>query len=274
MRRHYHAVYAFARTADDFADERRERSERSESRGRDEPRNQPEPLRLLDDWERRLRRCLDDPEDHPIFVALAQTIRDCDLPVEWLADLLQAFRMDVTVKRYATFDDLLGYCRYSANPVGRLVLAFFGYRDAERQRQSDAICTALQLANFWQDVSVDLDKGRIYLPLEDLARCGVSEETLRRRQLTDGVRALAAFQVERTWGFFEQGAPLPSSVTRRLGWELRCVWWGGTRILERIAANGYDISRRPTLTTGDKLRILWRVFAGRSLARCQAGGVT
>lgn len=256
MQRHYYSIYAFARTADDFSDERRD---------------QPQQFALLDDWERRLRRCLDDPEDHPVFVALAQTMRECELPIEWLADLLQAFRMDVTVKRYATFDDVLGYCRYSANPVGRLILALFGYRDAERQRQSDAICTALQLANFWQDVAIDLKKDRIYVPLEDQARFGASEETLRQHELTEAVRELLAYQVERTWRLFAEGAPLPSSVGRRLGWELRCVWWGGTRILERIAANGYDVfRRRPTLTTTDKLGMVFRALTSQPLERRMA----
>ncbi len=249
-RRHVAAVYAFARVADDIADE---------------PTNgdRAARLRALDDWERQLRRCYEGPArqhtDHPVFTALAETVASRDLPVTLFTDLLTAFRMDAEGFRPKTVADLLRYCRYSANPIGRLVLLICGQHDPERLAQSDAICTALQLTNFWQDLAVDLDRGRCYLPQEDLARFGCDEADLAARQDTPALRALLAHEVDVTRRLFADGRGLPSGVHGSLRFELRLVWLGGMRILERLEASGYDVFRhRPVLTTTDKARLLTR----------------
>jgi len=172
-------------------------------------------------------------------------------------DLLSAFRQDVTVRRYNSYHELLDYCRRSANPVGRLILLLFGYRDLEMHSRSDDICTALQLANHWQDVKVDLDKGRVYLPVEDMLRFGITAETLEQDRTTERFRALMAMEVQRTRAIFDRGKPLCAAVRGRLGLELRAIWLGGTKILARIEKVGYDVfSHRPSVTSGDKLRIL------------------
>lgn len=242
------SIYAFARTADDFADETEHEGGR---------------LELLDEWERRLDGCLGGAAEHPVFIALGETIRRHELPDRWLRDLLDAFRQDCTVTRYATWRDLLDYCRRSANPVGRLVLHLFGYRDERRQAWSDSICTALQLTNFWQDVAVDLRKDRIYLPAEDRTRHGVSEDDLHAARAHDGFRALLREMIERTREEFGRGRPLLAGVRGRLAWELRCVWLGGMRILDKIEAVGCDVfRRRPTLSRGDALRAAGRAVLG------------
>jgi len=246
LRPHVWAVYAFARTADDFADEARFEGKR---------------LELLDDWEARLDACLEGRAEHPIFVALADTVRTFELPDRLLRDLLDAFRQDCTVTRYPDWTGLLDYCRRSANPVGRMVLHLFGYRDEERAVWSDAICTALQLTNFWQDVAIDGQKGRIYIPGEDRERHGVTEEEVLSGRMGPGFRGLLAELVERTRERFRAGSPLLHSVRGRLSLELRCVWLGGMRILERLEAGGFDpFHHRPTLTRKDAL-----VAAGRAL---------
>ena len=246
LRPHVCSIYAFARTADDFADE--------------PGMEDAERLIRLDEWEERLHACLTDPHG-PIFTALAETIRRCDIPTDPLRDLLRAFRMDVTTPRHGAFDDLLAYCRYSAMPVGRLVLHLFGYRDAERQRFSDAICTALQLANFWQDIAVDFSRGRIYLPTEDMERFGVTEDDLADGRITDGFRNLLDLEIGRTEAIFKQGYPLLSRVRGRLKLELRLTYLGGMEILRQIRRNGYDVFRnRPQITARDGLRLLFRTF--------------
>jgi len=243
MRRHVAAIYAFARTADDFADERR-------YEGQDR-------LALLDGWRDLLRECDVRPEGHPVFLALGHTIREYDLPVQPFEDLLQAFRMDVTTKSYATFNDLLGYCRFSANPVGRLMLLLFGHRDVHLHAMSDAICTALQLANFWQDVGADLDKGRCYIPRDDLLYFEVTEEDLAARRATPRFETLMRFEIERTRNFFDRGSALPALLGGRLGFEIRLVAAGGRRILDKIEKVGCDVfTRRPTLTAADWGRLL------------------
>ncbi len=236
------AIYAFARTADDFADERRDPAEA---------------LRELAAWGAHLERCAAGHPDHPVFVALADTIRAYDLPVQLLRDLLTAFTRDVTVTRYDTWDDLLtNYCRYSANPVGRLVLRLFGYRDAALDELSDALCTALQLTNFWQDLAIDLDKGRIYVPQSVLRRHGVMEEAFGRRQVDERFRRAMAEAADVTEQWFQRGRTLPDRVSGRLRWELRATWHGGMTILARVRAASYDTwHRRPTLTALDKVRI-------------------
>lgn len=243
MRPHVAAVYAFARQADDFADEAR-------YEGQDR-------LALLDGWLERLRACPSRDDDHPIFLALGHTIRDHRLPLEPFEDLLAAFRMDVTRTSYETFDELLGYCCCSANPVGRLVLLLFGYREARPHALSDHICTGLQLTNFWQDVAIDLEKGRCYIPREDLRRHGVIQADLAARRVTPGFAALMRYQVRRTREIFDRGAALPTHLHGRLRAEIRLVLAGGRRVLDKIEAAGGDVfNRRPRLTRADWARLL------------------
>ena len=241
-RRYLAAVYAYARLSDDVADG-------------DWPI--AEKLAALDCWEQRLDDCVGGVATHPVFVALGETIRDCELPVQPLRDLLNAFRYDSAFRPFATFDDLLGYCRNSANPVGRLVLALFGYRDEERWTLSDHICTALQLTNFWQDLGVDLARGRLYLPLEDIERFGISRGELEARKNSARLQDLVRFQVERTRELFRQGLPLADRVSRSVAREVRMFASGGLTILKRLEDDGYSpVERRPRLTASDKLRLL------------------
>jgi len=185
-------------------------------------------------------------------------------PGEWLHDLLTAFEQDVTVRRYATFDDVLAYCRYSANPVGRLILHLFGYQDPQLFHWSDCICTGLQLANHWQDVAIDFAKNRVYLPQEDLNRWGVSEEMLQTARVTQSFRDLMRFQVNRTRRFFKEGAPLPQQVKGRLQWELALTWQGGMRVLEKIEECQYDVfHRRPVVTRWDWGRMVLHTLGRR-----------
>jgi squalene synthase HpnC len=201
---------------------------------------------------------------HPVFIALAETIQSCAIPRHEFSDLLAAFRYDQTVTRYETFDELLGYCRNSANPVGHLVLYLCGYRDEERQQLSDFTCTALQLANFWQDVSVDWRKGRVYLPLEDLRRFSVSES-----QIADGVfngqfRDLMRFEVERARQWFERGLPLVRMVNRSLALDLELFSRGGLAILQAIEKQDFNVlARRPSLSGCRKVELALRALAGR-----------
>ena len=244
LRPHIHSIYAFARAADDFADEASHEGRR---------------LDLLDRWEERLDRCLRGEPDHPIFVALGETVRRFRLPDRLLRDLLDAFRQDCRVRRYQRFEDLLDYCRRSANPVGRLILRLYGHEDEERARLSDCVCTALQLTNLWQDVVVDLEKDRIYLPAEDRRRHGVTEEDLKARRLHDGLRSLLGELCGRTRGLYDEGRPLLSLVRQRLGLELAAVWFGGTRVLAKIEkAPGDVLLGRRALTRLDRAAILTR----------------
>ncbi|MDQ3011516.1 MAG: squalene synthase HpnC [Acidobacteriota bacterium] len=252
-RKHVYSIYAFARTADDLADEGYETTVLTEA----------DRLAALGDWQRKLEDAYENKADHPVFIALAATVKELNLPIKLLSDLLSAFKQDVTKHRYANFEEVLDYCTRSANPVGRLILLLFDYRDEQLHRLSDHICTALQLANFWQDVSVDIRKDRVYLPEDEMARFGVSIDDLRQGRFSERYAALLKFQVDRTWEVFKQGRPLPEAVSGRLKYELRLTWFGGTRILERIEQLGYDtLNRRPTISTFDKLRILARTIRG------------
>jgi len=245
-RQHVYNLYAFARTADDFADE-----------GYDTALTERERLAALDDWERQLEDCYRGEATHPVFVALAETVKELRLPIQLFRDLLSAFKQDVVKRRYADFAEVLDYCRRSANPVGRLILLLFDYRDERLHRLSDCICTGLQLANFWQDVAVDLEKDRVYLPQDEMARFGYSEAGLRARRFDERYAALLRFQVERTRKLFGEGRPLPGLVRGRLAFELRLIWQGGMRILERIEWSGYNtLSRRPKITGWDKAVLL------------------
>ena len=249
LRQYVWATYAFARSADDFADEPRYAGRRHEA---------------LADWEDKLEACFHGEADHPIFVALRETVDRRDIPISPLRDLLTAFRMDLAISRHPTFESLRNYCSHSAHPVGRLVLYIFDYRDANLHRYSDDICTALQLTNFLQDVGRDLSRGRIYLPQEDLAHFGVSEGDLAAGRVTSEFRDLMRFEVARARSLFERGRPLADRLGRDLGFELNLIWHGGMTILDRIEAVGYDVfQRRPLLTSTDKLMMVARSAARR-----------
>ncbi len=246
------AIYAFARTADDFADE---------------PEHEGHRLERLAAWRAWLDDAAQGRPEGPVFTALAHAIDRHDLPVRELHALIDAFEQDCTTPRYATFDAVLDYCTRSANPVGRLVLALFDIRDDGSVRASDAICTALQLTNFWQDVAIDLDKDRVYLPAEDMARHGVTERDLFAREATPAFRALLGFEIDRTRDIFAGGWPLVRSARGRLGLWLRLVWAGGHAILERTAASCDPFTRRPKLGRLDWLALAVPALAGRPSPR-------
>jgi squalene synthase HpnC len=251
LRQHFYNVYAYCRISDDLGDE---------------VGNPQQSLELLDQWESELDACYAGSPRHPVFVALAETVRQFNIPKHEFSDLLIAFRQDQTVTRFETFDDVLGYCRYSANPVGHLVLYLCGYRDAERQQLSDYTCTALQLANFWQDVVVDYGKGRIYLPLEDLRRFGVSGEDIGQRRATPQFIELMKFQVQRAREWFERGLPLAGKVNRELAIDLELFSRGGQEILNAIERQGFDVLRqRPAISKSRKLWLVARAAAGKLL---------
>jgi phytoene synthase len=247
LRKYVYSIYAFARTADDFADEGYETGGFTVAQR----------LAALNEWERKLDDCYEGRADHPVFIALAETVKQLRLPIHLFRDLLSAFKQDVVKHRYESFDELLDYCARSANPVGRLILILFDYLDERLHQLSDCICTGLQLTNFWQDVEVDLRKDRIYLPQDEMARFGIAIDDLCERRFSQQYAALLNFQVERTKQLFEQGRALPSLVSGRLAVELRLTWLGGMRILERIEDLGYDtLNLRPTITTRDKIGLL------------------
>jgi len=251
LRQHFYNVYAYCRISDDLGDE---------------VGNAQQSLELLDQWERELSACYAASPRHPVFVALAETVKQFAIPRHEFSDLLIAFRQDQKVTRFETFDDVLGYCRYSANPVGHLVLYLCGYSDAERQQLSDYTCTALQLANFWQDVYVDYGKGRIYLPLEDLRRHGVSEDDIAQRRATPQFTALMRFEVERARQWFERGLPLVKKVGRELAIDLELFSRGGQEILNAIERQGFDVlRRRPAISKTRKLLLVARAAAGKLL---------
>lgn len=243
------AIYAFARSADDIADE-----------GDALP---GERLAALERYERELDAIAAGlPRTDPLFARLAQVVAQYRLPLQPLRDLLSAFRQDVVTTRYPVYAGLLDYCRRSANPVGRLMLALYGVGDDARSlAQSDAICTALQLVNFWQDVAIDIAKGRIYLPLEDLAAHGASEGAVMRGEQDAAWRALMRFEVQRARALMLEGAPLATRLPGRIGWELRMVVQGGLRILDCIEAVDYDVfERRPRLEWRDWIVVGWRAL--------------
>jgi squalene synthase HpnC len=259
MRPHIAAIYAFARRADDFADEPGLRDD--------------ERLRLLDDWLTRLRGAISpqpsagDPssEDDLIFAALSETIRVHRLPPALFEDLLSAFRQDVTTRRYNVWTEVLDYCRRSANPVGRLVLRVAGYDDPSLDLRSDAVCTALQLTNFWQDLARDWSIGRLYVPREDRDRAGAREEDLASGRITRAWQAALAEMVRRTRVLYAAGRPVCDGVRGRLRWELRATWLGGCRILEKLEQVEFDVfHRRPTLRAGDVPSLGMKVLTWRT----------
>jgi squalene synthase HpnC len=243
-------IYAFARGADDMADEGN--------------RSPDERLSLLDAWEQKLDACLAGQPEDDVFIALADTAEKHGITRQPLADLLTAFRQDVTQNHYPTFDELLQYCRCSANPIGRLVLAVFRDATPSNVVHSDNICTGLQLANFWQDVSVDLRKPRVYIPLEDFDRFGYTEHQLSEGIVSERFRELIRFQVDRTEAFFRKGQPLTEAVGHALRRELRMTWHGGMAILRKIRTMQYNVLQgRPRLTAGDVAVLVARSFFGR-----------
>ena len=251
VRPHIAAVYAFARYADDFADE-----------GERDP---DERLRLLDDWLRRLHATTAGPAlatEHDdrdlVFAALGHTIRACRLPVTLFEELLSAFRQDVTVHRYRTWDELMDYCRRSANPVGRLVLRIAGYSDPESERAADHVCSALQITNFLQDFGQDWRRGRLYVPAEIFEAYGARELDLGGENLPSPWREALTEVGRRTRDLFEAGRGVCDAVSGRLKLELRVTWLGGRRILDRLEQTGYDpVMNRPTLGPADYASILW-----------------
>ncbi len=252
LRPHFHAIYAYCRVSDDLGDEVGDRDQS---------------LALLDQWNEELDACYAGAARHPVFVALAETVRICNIPKEPFADLLIAFRQDQIVTRFRTMDEVLAYCRYSANPVGRLVLYACGYSDAERFRLSDATCTALQLANFWQDVASDYQqRDRIYLPQDAMQRFGVTEQGIAAGVATPEFRALLAEQVTYARSLFEKGIPLIGIVDKELALDLDLFSRGGLEILRAIEQRDYDVlSARPAITKATKIALALRAVSGKLL---------
>lgn len=259
MQHHVHAVYAFARHADDLADEGYAGS--AKAQGAQDVMTPKERLVALDDWERQLCSPPGTPGLHFIFTALHETIRELDLPINLFIDLLSAFKQDVVKRRYADFPEVLDYCRRSANPVGRLVLLLHRVRDEELHLLADHICTGLQLANFWQDVGVDLEKDRMYLPENDRKNYGVTEEALFARQADSNYRKLLEFQVARAQEIFNRGEPLTKKLRGLLRLEIRLTWLGGTKILRKIEALNFDtLNHRPTLGKADMATLFFQAL--------------
>ncbi len=262
MRPHVAAIYAFARLADDIADEGNAAVAVRNAR--------------LDEWVARLHGATSSasapsgpstltPEmaaqAQPIFQALANTVRVCELPTSLLEDLVSAFRQDVTVTRYASWEALFDYCRRSANPVGRLVLRIGGWRDTELDAASDAVCTALQLTNFWQDLAIDWGRGRLYVPAEAHETARAELAALDRGEWTDEWQQALASCAARTRALFDRGRAVCDGVTGRLRFELRATWLGGVRVLDRLEASRFDVFRaRPSLGAGDLPSIAWHAL--------------
>jgi squalene synthase HpnC len=249
----FYNVYSFCRWADDLGDEIADTAES---------------LRLLAWWRSELHAMCAGKARHPVFVALGGTVREFSLPVSLFEDLITAFEQDQTVTRYRNFEDLLRYCRYSANPVGRLVLGLCGYRDTERQALSDATCTALQLANFWQDVTVDLQKDRVYLPLGLLDAHGYPLEALFARKFDERFRAAMREAVNVAHELFLKGLPLADSVDRRLAIDLELFSRGGVRVLEKIERQNYDVlGSRPAISKVERVGLLLSTLTRRAFSR-------
>ena len=239
------AIYAFARTADDFADE---------AAGGAEKR-----LALLHAYRERLRADDASATHDPVFVALADTRRQFELPIQLFDDLLTAFIQDVEKHRYNNFDSVLDYCRHSANPIGRLMLLLFGIHDETAFTQSDAICSALQLINFWQDLGQDYDENnRIYVPLDEMTQCGVTENHFREKISDDAMRELMTRQRQRARALLLSGAGLINVVPRRLAWQLRLTISGGLTILDALDRHAHEVFARPRLNRRDWIKIIWR----------------
>jgi squalene synthase HpnC len=252
MRPHIAAVYAFARAADDFADE--------------ENRTPQERYHLLEDWRELLWQSAEfrggaGPPYSPLFRALGHSMRVCNLSTSLFEDLLSAFRQDVETTRYESWEQLLDYCRRSANPVGRLVLRIAGYVGDEVERSSDAVCTALQLTNFWQDLAIDWRRGRLYVPAEETAAGGALEADLDVGRITPAWRAALAAAAERTRALFDEGRGVCDLVDGRLRYELRVTWLGGRLVLDRLESSGFDVfTARPRIGRRDAPALAWQAL--------------
>ncbi len=260
LHRHFFNVYAYCRISDDLGDE---------------VGDTRLSLALLERWEEELRAMYrrlcaagESGPTHPVFVALAETVQEFGIPQHEFSNLLTAFRQDQTVSRYESFDDLLGYCRNSANPVGHLVLYLCGYADGDREQLSDYTCTALQLANFWQDVALDFQKGRIYIPLEDMRRFGVAEQVIAEGKSTAGFLELMRYEVARAREWFARGLPLEAKVSAELALDIELFTRGGQAILNAIEEQDYDVLRsRPTISKPRKFALLGRALLRRVTTR-------
>jgi squalene synthase HpnC len=249
LRKHIFALFAFARVADDFADE---------------PAYEGRRARELDRWEEQLHQAYRGHADHPVFVALADTVDKFALPITEFTEMLSGFRTDLERKRYATFDELLSYTRQAAAPIGRLLLYIGGYRAPELHAYAEDLANALAVARLIQDVAQDWDRGRIYLPLEDLRHFGVSEQDIATRRVSPAVENLVRFEVARTRALFERARPLVEIVGADLAVELALTWHGGMRILDKIEHTGKRLlARRPQLNAADKALVLARAIAWR-----------
>jgi squalene synthase HpnC len=252
LHQHFYNVYAYCRWADDLGDE---------------VSDPQKALKLLDAWEEELQSAYNGAPSHPVFVALAETVREFDIPIEPFRDLLIAFRHDQAVHRYENWDEVLGYCRYSANPVGRLVLYLAGYRDPERQALSDATCTALQLANFWQDVDRDLAKDRIYIPLDLLRANGLSPEDLIAKRFDDRFVKVMKELIVRTRVLFAQGAPLARKVSNDIRVDIELFSGGGLAVLDGVESVGYDtLHHRPAIGRVTQFRLLGAALLERCMS--------
>jgi squalene synthase HpnC len=314
QRRHVYAIYGYCRSVDDLGDEAAPAltptlSPRERELGRGATANHPHPfnqaqdrpnlppsrgeglspplplgegpgvrgayrLALLDWWQAELEACYSGTPTHPVMVALQETIQTFDIPPEPFLKLIEANRMDQRIQRHPTYAELLHYCDHSANPVGHLFLYLFGYRDPERQRLADATCTALQLANFWQDVARDYRKGRIYLPQEDMERFGYSEAELAQGVANDSFRRLLAFEVERAMALFREGAALVDTLQDAVKLDVALFTRGGVAVLDAIRRQDYDVlTRRPSLSRARKAALFastwltWKLGRGMGLPR-------
>lgn len=265
-RPHVWSIYAFARSADDFADENYPlRSEFTNLESWREKIIEQEEGRLskLDEWQNYLLECADGKATHPIFIALGHTIRELKIPLQLLIDLITAFKMDVTKRRHQNWEEVLYYCKHSANPVGRLVLRIFGYNDEKLDKMSDGICTGLQLANFWQDIAIDREKDRVYIPLDLLQKQGLSLESFFSENFNFNWKPLLHELGKFTLPLFIEGKDLPLKVKGRLAWELKCTWLGGTNILKRACFDSNRVNlNRPKILSTDKFRILIHSIVG------------
>lgn len=246
---HLYNIYAFCRSSDDLADEIGDPVKSAE---------------MLAQWREELKRCYEGSSDHPVMVALKTTVDKFEIPPKLFEDLISAFEQDCKVTRYGSYSDVLEYCKCSANPVGRLFLWIFGYKDDRRQELSDRICTGLQLANFWQDVSQDYERGRVYIPKEDMESFGCSEAEIAQREPTSAFVRLMEFEVNRTVDLFESAASLPSMLNRRLAIDVELFRRAGISVLQQIRANGYDVlTHRPTCSKMQKARLFLSCLFGR-----------
>lgn len=237
LRKHIAAIYAFARTADDFADEMQDRDK-------------------LEDWRAQLLHCTQTEPENPIFFALANTITEFELPVQWLDDLLTAFQLDLDKNRFKSMEELESYCVFSANPVGRLVLWLFEYRSEEIMSYADQITTGLQLTNFWQDISIDLNKDKIYIPMDMLNQYHVSEDAILRQHSSPEFVTMMQELMQLTQRYFEKGSPLLKLVQGRLKWELKLTIAGGQRILRKAEQRKADLlTWRPALSKTDWIKL-------------------